>query len=42
MKGTIPMYLAFKLGYSEAVVNEAVKRKYVELSLVPKNLQKAC
>ena len=41
MKGTIPMYLAFKLGYSEAVVNEAVKRKYVELSLVPKKPPKS-
>ena len=33
MKGTIPVILALRLGYTRQLIQEAVKRKYVELSL---------
>jgi len=36
MKGMIPVYLALRTGYTSKLINEAVKRGYVELSLVPK------
>jgi len=36
MKGTIPVYLALRLGYTRQLIGEAVTKKYVELSLGPK------
>lgn len=36
MKGTIPVQLARKIGYSNITIREASKRRYVELSTVPK------
>ena len=36
MKGTIPVYLALKLGYTTKLINEAVTKDYVELSIVPR------
>ena len=36
MKGMIHVYLALRTGYASKLINEAVKRGYVELSLVPK------
>ena len=36
MKGIVPMYLALKLGYASRIIEEAVTRGYVELSLSPK------
>ncbi|MGC9321926.1 MAG: hypothetical protein ACP5FY_06780 [Kosmotogaceae bacterium] len=32
----MPVYLALRTGYTSRLINEAVKRGYVELSLVPK------
>lgn len=37
MKGTVPVYLALRLGYTGKLIDEAVTKGYVELSLVPKN-----
>ncbi len=40
MKGMIPVYLALRLGYTGKLINKAVIKEYVELSLVSKNPQK--
>lgn len=40
MKGTIPVQLALKIGYSSIVIREAVKRRYVELASVPERASK--
>ncbi len=37
MKGTVPIYLTRRMGYSSKLIGEAVSRGFVELSLVPKN-----
>jgi hypothetical protein len=36
MKGTVPVYLALRLGYTGQLIGEAVRKEYVELSLGPK------
>jgi hypothetical protein len=36
MKGTVPAYLALRLGYTSKLINEAETNGYVELSLAPK------
>ena len=36
MNGTVPVYIALKLGYTSRLIGEAVSRGFVELSLVPR------
>ena len=36
MKGTVPVYLALRIGYTGKVIAEAVIREYVESSHVPR------
>ena len=36
MNGTVPVYLALKLGYTSKLIGEAVSRWFFELSLVPR------
>jgi len=36
MKGTVPVQLALKIGYSSTVIKEAVRRRYVELYSAPR------
>ncbi len=36
MNGTVPVYLALRLGYTRKPIGEAVSRGFVELSLVPR------
>ncbi|MDI6904244.1 MAG: hypothetical protein QMD13_01955 [Candidatus Bathyarchaeia archaeon] len=36
LKGTIPVYLAIKLGYTGKLIYKAATKGYVELSLSPK------
>ena len=36
MNGTVPVYLALRLGYTSKLIGEAVSRGFVELSLVPR------
>ncbi len=36
MKGTVPVHLALKLGYTSKLIGEAVSGGFVELSLVPR------
>ena len=40
MKGTMPVRLALRTGYTSRIIEEAVKRGYVELSFVPKSASK--
>jgi len=40
MKGTVPVYLALKIGYTIKVIDEAVMKGYVESSPVPKKPSK--
>jgi hypothetical protein len=40
MKGTVPVYLALKIGYTIKVIDEAVMNGYVESSPVPKKPSK--
>ena len=40
MKGTVPVYLALKIGYTIKVIDEAVTKGYVESSPVPKKPSK--
>jgi len=41
MRGTVPTYLALKLGYTDRVIEEAVTKGYVELSPSPKKPSQA-
>ena len=36
MNGTLPVYSALKLGYTSKLIGQAVSKKFVELSLVPR------
>lgn len=36
MKGVMPTYLAHRTGYTGKLINEAVRKGYLELSFVPK------
>lgn len=36
MKGTLPVYSALKIGYTSKLIGQAVSKKFVELSLVPR------
>ena len=40
MKGTVPVYLALKIGYTIKVIDEAVTKGYVESSPIPKKPSK--
>lgn len=36
LKGTLPIYLALRLGYTSRVIAKAVSKGFIEVSLVPK------
>ncbi len=36
MNGTVPVYLALRLGYTSKLIGEVLSRGFVELSLVPR------
>jgi hypothetical protein len=35
MKGTVPAYLALRLGYTGKLIDEAVTKGYIEFKLYP-------
>lgn len=40
MKGTIPVRVVLRIGYTSRIIGETVKRGYVELCFVPKKASK--